>query len=570
MPRLRRLRTLLRSTPPGTATIAKRRVQAALLVLLVLLAAVLAVGVWSAASLYRSGENRYIGVVIPLQASVRQVVLGMVQEESGVRGYMITGDRKSLAPYFDGRRKTKANLGRMAKLTRDRPSLAARLVVLGREITSLQGYYDRLITFVADGRVGRQRARAEALANDREFARFTSTARQIQSGIGVFVEQTRAGQRATFRRSVGTLGVAGFFALAIAATLLVGIPERLRRLYGAEEEARLNAEQGANAARALAHVSEAVVLVDAGGRVRSWNPAAERLFRVPVGRALARPAGEAVPGYERLLDAGNELVTAEIEGEDRWLAVSVSRFEDGHVLAVRDVTEAHALERARSDFIATASHELRTPLTAVYGAAQTLLQREDLDEARRRDLLRVVGLEAAQLARIVDQMLLTARLTGGGALPQSARPCDLRALCETVLGSAEARRHEGVTLALAAPPDLQPLVCDEGLLRQVLGNLVENAVKYSPGGGRVELRLLDGRDAVRIEVRDEGLGIAPSEQERIFEKFYRLDADMSRGVGGSGLGLYITREIVDAMGGTISVESTPGEGSTFTVVLPRS
>jgi len=110
-----------------------RRVQAALLVLLVLLAAVLAVGVWSAASLYRSGENRYIGVVIPLQASVRQVVLGMVQEESGVRGYMITGDRKSLAPYFDGRRKTKANLGRMAKLTRDRPSLAARLVVLGRD-----------------------------------------------------------------------------------------------------------------------------------------------------------------------------------------------------------------------------------------------------------------------------------------------------------------------------------------------------------------------------------------------------------------------------------------------------
>ena len=544
--------------------------QAALFVLLVLLAAVLAAGVWSAFSLYRSAENRYIDVVFPLQASVRQVVLGMVQEETGVRGYMITTDRRSLAPYFEGHLKVEANLARTQRLTRDQPLLAVRLVVLRREIRSLQGYYDRLIAFVRDGRVGQRRARTEVLANDVQFARFTRTARLIQDAIGSFVEDTRAGQRATFHRAIGTLGLGGFFALAIAATLLVGIPERLRRLYRAEEEARRRAEQDANAARALAHVSDAVVLVDGEERIRSWNPAAERQFRVPARRALSRPAPDVIEGYERLVAAGDELVQLEVEGEKRWFAASVSGFDDGQVLTVRDVTEAHALERARSDFVATASHELRTPLTAVYGAARTLVERDDLDEGRRRELLGVVGLEAAQLARIVDQMLLTAQLAGGGRLPQSAHPCDLRSLGETVLASAEAREHAGVTLALVAPPELPPLVCDEGLLRQVLANLVENAIKYSPAGGRVEVRLTETGEGIRIEVRDEGLGIAASEQERVFEKFYRLDADMSRGVGGSGLGLYITREIVAAMGGTVVLESAPGVGSTFAVELPRT
>jgi signal transduction histidine kinase len=104
----------------------------------------------------------------------------------------------------------------------------------------------------------------------------------------------------------------------------------------------------------------------------------------------------------------------------------------------------------------------------------------------------------------------------------------------------------------------------------VLVNLIENAIKYSPGGGRVEVRLADEPDQATIEVRDEGLGIPPSEQDRIFEKFYRLDAEMTRGIGGSGLGLYISREIVEQMGGTLSVDSVPGTGSTFAVTLPRS
>ena len=257
-----------------------------------------------------------------------------------------------------------------------------------------------------------------------------------------------------------------------------------------------------------------------------------------------------------------------LAGEERWFAPSASRFDGGIVLTVRDVTTAHLLERARTEFVATASHELRTPLTSIYGAAQTLIGREGLSEEVRQELMRIIAGESVHLARIVDQLLVTAQLTRG-PLTLMETDCDLRALCANVLAAAETRRPEAATLALTAPPVVERYRCDEGLLRQVLVNLVDNALKYSPDGGQVEVRLEDGSDLVRIEVRDEGLGIAPSEQERIFEKFYRLDAEMTRGVGGSGLGLHIVREIVEQMGGTISVRSAPGKGSTFTVSLPR-
>jgi signal transduction histidine kinase len=122
---------------------------------------------------------------------------------------------------------------------------------------------------------------------------------------------------------------------------------------------------------------------------------------------------------------------------------------------------------------------------------------------------------------------------------------------------------------LQRPAVLPPLQCDEGLIRQVLVNLIENAVKYSVGGGVVSVQLSDETTSVRIDVIDRGLGIPTAELERIFDKFYRLDAEMTRGVGGSGLGLYISREIVAQLGGTLTVKSQLGHGSTFTVMLPR-
>jgi signal transduction histidine kinase len=133
--------------------------------------------------------------------------------------------------------------------------------------------------------------------------------------------------------------------------------------------------------------------------------------------------------------------------------------------------------------------------------------------------------------------------------------------------TVKAHSPPGIELELLAPPRMEPVRCDEARLRQVLVNLVDNAIKYSPEGGRVQIRITDSPEP-RVEVSDEGLGIPPGQQERVFEKFFRLDPGMARGVGGSGLGLYISRRIVEQMGGKILVDSAVGRGSTFTVELP--
>jgi signal transduction histidine kinase len=553
------------------AVAAKRRVQIALAVLILLLGALLATGIYSAFALYGSANDRYIHTVLPLRARAQDLTLQMVNEETGVRGYMISSDRKTLRPYFTGRHNVRTDLARISELTADRPDLRALLEPIRTEIRALDGYFDRQITFVADGELGTERARADVLGGQRLFNRFRADAQALEAAINDFVDQTRRAQRRTFIGAIGLLAASGLFALGIAVFLLRRVPERLRRLYADEEQARIRAEQGANAARALAHVSDAVVMLDDGSRILSWNTAAEELFHVSAEAALGKPAGSVFPEFGVLIErSGGELTPVRIGGEERWLAISLSRFDGGRVITLRDATAEHALERARADFVTTASHELRTPLTAVYGSVRTLIEREhDLDPATSRRLLKMIEQESDHLAQIVDQLLVTAQIDRGG-LRLEQRECDVRAICASVVEAAEARKPDTIQIALVAPPAPISIQCDPPRLRQVLVNLVENAIKYSPEGGRVEVRIADSPDRLRIEVRDEGLGIPPSEQSRIFEKFYRLDADMTRGVGGSGLGLYISHEIVEQMGGLLSVRSRRGAGSTFMVTLPRA
>ena len=554
------------------AVAAKRRVQIALIVLILLLGALLATGTYGAFALYQSAEDRYIHLLFPLRTRSEDLVLQMVNEETGVRGYMITADRKTLSPYFTGRANVRDDLVRIEQLTVTRPDLQDELAPLRRDIQDLHGYFDRQVTFVADGILGQRRARADVLGGQKLFSRFRGDAKKLETSITAFVDQTRSDQRRTFLRAVGLLAASGLFALAIAVFLMRRVPERLRRLYSDEEQARIRAEQGANAARALAHVSDAVVMLDDNSRILSWNTAAEELFSVSGQAAMGRPAGAVFPEFGVLVErSGGELTPVRIGGEERWLAISLSRFEGGRVVTLRDATAEHTLERARADFVTTASHELRTPLTAVYGSIRTLLDREpELEESTRRRLMHMIEQESEHLTQIVDQLLVAAQLDRG-RLRLEERDCDIAQLCASVVEGADARKPDSISLRLVVPPRTPPPIqCDPPRLRQVLVNLVENAIKYSPGGGRIEVRVVDGADRLRIDVQDEGLGIPPSEQARIFEKFYRLDAEMARGVGGSGLGLYISREIVEQMGGVLSVRSRRGAGSTFSVTLPRT
>jgi signal transduction histidine kinase len=185
-------------------------------------------------------------------------------------------------------------------------------------------------------------------------------------------------------------------------------------------------------------------------------------------------------------------------------------------------------------------------------------------------MLGVIADESERLARIVNDILLASRLDSGAAEVEISRT-DATELARGVIAAAETHRPPDIELVLNAPQGSQSgpyVAADPDGLRQVLVNLVENAVKYSPNGGRVELDLQQVDARVRFAVRDRGLGIPESEQERIFEKFFRLDPNLSRGVGGTGLGLYITRELVRRMGGRIHVDSEPGRGSTFSFELP--
>ncbi len=356
----------------------------------------------------------------------------------------------------------------------------------------------------------------------------------------------------------------------------------------AVENARLyrEAELRADAALALSYVGDGVVLLDRAGRVRHWNTAIAAITGVPEEQIVGRRPGELLPAWEELaaqvqLASADERESARTvtlpftAGEhERWLAVTGVAFDEGVVFALRDVSEEHALERARSDFVATASHELRTPLAAVYGAARTL-RRPDLDllPEQSETFLEIIESETDRLTAIVAQILLAGQLDAG-RLDVAQAECDLRALGQSVLASARLRAPETIELRLettGADNGTPPVaLADEDKLRQVLVNLVDNAIKYSPDGGSVEILLGREDRLARLAVRDHGLGIPPEARDRIFEKFYRLDPALTRGVGGTGLGLYISRELVTRMGGTLRVEPSPVAGSTFVVELPAA
>jgi PAS domain S-box-containing protein len=358
--------------------------------------------------------------------------------------------------------------------------------------------------------------------------------------------------------------------------------EVARRAATAIENAQLyhKAEQRAQASTVLETVGDGVFLVDRRGVVQLWNPAAVEITGLREGDVLGRKAADAIPGWDAVaplvtiasepgaVGSRAETMPLEIGGREIWLSVTGVDFDEGTVYAFRDITEERAVEEMKADFVATVSHELRTPLAAIYGAAVTLRREDlDIDDQVRMRLLDVVTEESERLAQIVNDVLLASHLDSG-RLELAKRPTDIRELVEAVIESAGAHAPPTVDLRLDVPADVPTVAADPDHLRRVLINLVDNAIKYSPEGGPVAIEIERANGNVRISVCDSGLGIPPGEQQRIFEKFYRLDPNMTRGIGGTGLGLYISRELVRRLDGRIWVESREGGGSRFVVEIP--
>jgi PAS domain S-box-containing protein len=367
--------------------------------------------------------------------------------------------------------------------------------------------------------------------------------------------------------------IPGFIVIAALLAMAYAVSPSIARSRVAKQE-REQAE------RVLARVGDGIFLVDSDGVIRLWNPAAEAITGLRADAVRDRAAADAIPGWAAIAarvpvarrpgdadDASSaETVPLEVDGREVWLSIVGVTLADGIVYAFRDVTRERRLEELRAQFVATISHELRTPLASLHGAAMTLIER-DLSGETRHELLDMIGVQAKRLAELVEEILVTGQLDSG-TLRVVTEPFDPEELVWAAAAAARARVGDDRRIDVSIPAVLPLVAGDPDRIGQVLANLVDNAIKYSAHGGRIELGVeADDRHA-RFSVRDEGLGIPLGEQKRIFEKFYRLDPDHHRGIGGSGLGLYICRELVRSMDGRIWVDSDSGRGATFVFELP--
>jgi signal transduction histidine kinase len=351
--------------------------------------------------------------------------------------------------------------------------------------------------------------------------------------------------------------------------------------------AREGAQQLANVNRAVLDATvDGIALVDPDGNKLLWNRAYARAasdlgmrpgastdedVEAIAGRA-ADPAG--CRAFAHSIAADPELKAQydlDLPGVQRSLQILTAPVRDasseliGRIFVFRDVTAERAADRLKSELVATVSHELRTPLTAVLGFAE-LLVNSDVDEATQKRYLRIISGEAGRLTSLVNDFLDLHRIEHG-AFDLASEPVDVAELLreQVDLFSAQSTLHP---LSLDLPEVPLTVLGERDRLAQVCANLLSNAIKYSPGGGAIEIRGHQVGELVEVSVRDHGLGIPQQQREKIFTKFFRVDSSDTRRIGGTGLGLALCRDIVEAHGGQIDFESVEGEGSTFSLRLP--
>jgi two-component system phosphate regulon sensor histidine kinase PhoR len=326
---------------------------------------------------------------------------------------------------------------------------------------------------------------------------------------------------------------------------------------------------------------EGLVVLDAEGRIARVNRAAEQMFhfsRMMVGGTLL----EAIRHHE-IAALATRAVSAEraIEHEVRIespqvriVQISAAALRDpqgapaGAVLVFHDVTQLRRLEAMRQDFVANVSHELRTPLSLIKSAAETLIDGAKDDPEIARRFLEIIDKQSSRLTLLIDDLLLLARLDSD-RVELHLETLDLRRAAQEALDDAVGAAHRRGTVLENAVPENLAARADADRLRQVLSNLVDNAIKYGRAEGRIVVR---GRRLeagwVEISVHDDGPGIPVESLPRVFERFYRVDKARSREQGGTGLGLAIVKNVVQAHGGEVRVESAPGEGASFFARLP--
>jgi two-component system, OmpR family, phosphate regulon sensor histidine kinase PhoR len=544
---------------------AQLRVAIALLV--IALTAILLAAFYVPSQLYTGAREEYVEDVIPLRDSVLDLQQQLLRQEVAVEAFLRTNDQRYIQNFDAAANAANTDLTRIRPHVSRHTELGPLLRLATQQIDAVRGLNLQRISTPS------QRTEAEGRVSQ-ALARVSATVAQMLSLTNNYVAEAGEEQESRYEQLLVVLASLGFLALGIGLVLFVNVPRRVGQLYEAEQESRREAESRADAARALAHVSDGVILTDPEGRVRFWNPAAEELTGIDEDGAIGRQLARLLPGWERLArqpeaqsGLGGAAVLPIHLGHERWLSVMSADFGEGGVYAVRDVTEERALDTLRSEFVTTASHELRTPMTSISGAARTLLRHgERLSSQRQQTFLEMIVAESDRLSRIVDQILVASRIEAG-RIDVTFERTDAAEIARSIVEHARLAAPEAIEFEVNVPAELE-IDCDPDRLRQVLGNIVDNAVKYSPEGGLIRIELSVVEDAARFGVHDAGIGFDPSAAESIFDRFRRLDPHQTRGIGGTGLGLYISRELVRRMGGRIWAESARGRGASFYVELP--
>jgi PAS domain S-box-containing protein len=357
-----------------------------------------------------------------------------------------------------------------------------------------------------------------------------------------------------------------------------------------KELSRRMEDERAKLQRIIEHSSEGIVLAEADGTVVLWSPSMEQITGIPVAEA----EGKALPFLLRGRGPHGQPVSVEVSGRPdpfeleiltasgtlRWISVRHGPARDRHgnltsdVIVINDVTRQREVERMKGDIVSTISHELRTPLTPIKGYAALLLRRGDeVDPERRKEVLESIIERTDHMVRLVEDLLLVSYVSREGErrLPEEVRrvPVDVQQIGDRALRPfVRANPHRQFTLEVAS--EAKFAAGDPLRVEQLLANLISNAVKFSDDGTPVSMSVDVDEGRIRIRVRDEGMGIPQDKHQEIFEKFRRLEDPMRMETGGAGVGLYIVKQLAQAMGGDVTVESALGKGSTFTVVLPSA
>lgn len=332
----------------------------------------------------------------------------------------------------------------------------------------------------------------------------------------------------------------------------------------------------------LQSMSSGLLVISKGERIQLLNSSASKVLGIDasaIGKSYTQVIADAeIREFLAKAILENEETAREFQISERYYQAQTAKVRDeknaiiGLLVVLNDVTELRNVERMKSDFVSTVSHELRTPLTAIKGFVRTLIDDptgEFYDQETRLEFYGIIDSECDRLVRLISDLLNVSRIERGLPVHLNYSEVDVKALVEKCINFQRSytEKHEFI---IDCPDDISSIIGDQDKMDQILTNLISNSIKYSPNGGEIKVSITEESDKLVFAISDHGMGIPEENIEKVFQRFYRVASGDAQSVGGTGIGLFLVKSLVQAHGGDIWVDSSYGKGSTFYFTLPKN